>query len=120
MLQVFFALSVALLGLMAYLIPDWRYLTISSALPTIFGFFIINMIPESPRWLATQGRYDEAEAILLKISVENGSGNQRVTLRRGKGTTKGGSRGQSYGILDFFKQRHLCYNPCNDHKLVCK
>lgn len=108
MLQVFFAIAVALLGLMAYLIPNWRYLTIASALPTTFGFFIVKTIPESPRWLATQGRYDEAEAILSKISVENGSGNKHVTLRREKGTAKGGSTGRSYGIIDLFLNRSTC------------
>lgn len=108
MFQVFFATGVALLGLMAYLIPDWQHLTIASALPTIFGCFIVSTIPESPRWLATQGRYDEAEAILLKISVENGLGNKRLSLRRSKSASKGSSPVRSYGILDLFLNRSTC------------
>ena len=108
MLQVFFAVSIALLGLMAYLIPSWRHLTIASALPSIFGLFIVNTIPESPRWLASQGRYDEAEAILKKISKENGFGNKQVSLRRAKSTSKPGSSARTYGILDLFTNSTTC------------
>lgn len=108
MLQVFFAISVALLGLMAYLIPSWRHLTIASALPAVFGLFIVNTIPESPRWLASQGRYDEAEAVLKKISMENGFGNKHVSLRRAKSTSKSGSSVRSYGILDLFTNIGTC------------
>lgn len=108
MLQVFFAISVALLGLMAYLIPSWRHLTIASALPAVFGLFIVNTIPESPRWLASQGRYDEAEAVLKKISMENGFGNKHVSLRRAKSTSKSGSSVRSYGILDLFTNISTC------------
>ena len=36
MIQVFFALAVASLGVLAYLIPDWRNLTTATSLPTIF------------------------------------------------------------------------------------
>ncbi|KAJ7380520.1 hypothetical protein OS493_008985 [Desmophyllum pertusum] len=108
MLQVFFAISVALLGLMAYLIPYWQHLTIASALPAVFGLFIVDIIPESPRWLACQGRNDEAEAILLKISMENGFGNKHVSLRRSKSTSKSSSSVQSYGILDLFTNSSTC------------
>lgn len=98
----------ALLGLMAYLIPSWRYLTIASALPSIFGIFIVGTIPESPRWLASQGRYDEAEAILKKISKENGLGNKYVSLQRSKSTSKAGPSVRSYGILDLFRNSTTC------------
>ena len=44
MMQVFFALSIALLGFLAYLIRDWRNLTIAASLPTIFALLIINHV----------------------------------------------------------------------------
>lgn len=108
MVQIFFALAVASLGVLAYLIPDWRLLTIATSLPTIFGLLIMNQIPESPRWLASQGRYDEAEAILQKMASENGFGNKHVTLRLSKLTSKAGSSVRSYGILDLFTNRSTC------------
>ena len=94
---------------MAYLIPSWRYLTVASALPSVLGIFIVNIITESPRWLASQGRYDEAEAILMKISRENGLGNKHVSLRRSsKSTSKSGPSVRSYGILDLFTNSTTC------------
>ena len=108
MIQVFFALAVASLGVLAYLIPDWRNLTTATSLPTIFGFLIINQVPESPRWLASQGRYDEAEAILRNVASVNGSVNKHVSLRRSKSASKAGSPTRSYGILDLFTNRSTC------------
>ena len=108
MMQVFFALSIALLGFLAYLIRDWRNLTIAASLPTIFALLIINHVAESPRWLASQGKYDEAEAILLKMAKENGGISKPVSLRRSKLTSKAGIPMQSYGIFDLFTNRRTC------------
>lgn len=106
--QIFFAFAVASLGILAYLIPDWRKLTIATSLPTIFGLLIINQVPESPRWLASQGRYEEAEASLQKMALENGCGSKHVSLRRSKSASKTGSQVKSYGILDLFRNRSTC------------
>ena len=46
----------------------WRWMFWSGALPAVFFFILIFMIPESPRWLAMQGFYDKAEGILSKIA----------------------------------------------------
>lgn len=105
-MQIFFALAVTSLGLLAYFIPDWRKLTITTSLPTIFGLLIINQVPESPRWLASQGRYDKAEAILQKMAIANGFSNKQVSLKRSKLTSKvAGQLVKSYGILDLFTNR---------------
>ncbi|XP_068751499.1 solute carrier family 22 member 15-like [Montipora capricornis] len=107
MLQIFFALGVASLGLLAYLVPDWRNLTIATSVPTIFGFFILNQVTESPRWLASQGRYEEAEAILQRMASQNGlSATKQVSLRRTKMSSKTGASSRSYGILDLFTNRN--------------
>ena len=46
----------------------WRWMFWSGALPAVFFFILIFIIPESPRWLAMQGFYDKAEGILSKIA----------------------------------------------------
>jgi MFS family permease len=57
-----------------YLLEDygWRYLTGAAALPTLilamFGYFYI---PESPRWLVSQGRYKEAEEVMKTAAIIN-------------------------------------------------
>jgi len=106
--QIFFAFAVASLGILAYLIPDWRKLTIATSLPTIFGLLIINQVPESPRWLASQGRYEEAEVSLQKMALENGCGSKHVSLQRSKSASKTGSPVKSCGILDLFRNRSTC------------
>ncbi|KAL5838369.1 hypothetical protein ACOSQ3_015538 [Xanthoceras sorbifolium] len=47
---------------------NWRLMLGLAAIPAIaVGFGVIAM-PESPRWLVTQGRLDEAKRVLIKVS----------------------------------------------------
>lgn len=45
----------------------WRYMFWAGAIPSIAFFALILIIPESPRWLASQYKYDKAESIFSKI-----------------------------------------------------
>ncbi|XP_066986623.1 organic cation transporter protein-like isoform X1 [Macrobrachium rosenbergii] len=56
----------------AYLIRPWRWLQVAYTFPTIFFFSFYWLIPESPRWLISQGRFDEAAEILTKAAKVNG------------------------------------------------
>ena len=46
---------------------NWRWMFAIEALPAGLFFIALFLVPESPRWLAKQGRYDNAHAILAKI-----------------------------------------------------
>ena len=49
---------------------NWRWMLGVETLPAILYLVALLFVPESPRWLAMQGRDDEARAILAKVSNE--------------------------------------------------
>lgn len=55
----------------AYFIRDWHYLQLALSLPSIILISYYWLVPESPRWLFTVGRIDEASAILEKSARMN-------------------------------------------------
>ncbi|XP_050391200.2 organic cation transporter protein [Patella vulgata] len=61
-----------LLGLLAYFIRDWKNLTLVTSVPNIVFISYWWLLPESPRWLLSKGRYKEAEAIIRKAAKVNG------------------------------------------------
>ena len=48
----------------------WRYMLAVAALPAIALFVGMMSMPESPRWLISKGRHDEALAVLLQVRSE--------------------------------------------------
>lgn len=46
---------------------NWRWMFASGAVPAAVFLVALVRVPESPRWLAKQGRFDEALAILSRI-----------------------------------------------------
>jgi len=61
-------LTLALLG---YLIRSWRWLTLAISLPSMSALLMIWLVPESPRWLLSKGRLEEAEKIIRSAAAEN-------------------------------------------------
>jgi putative MFS transporter len=56
----------------ALVVPQigWQWLFIIGACPALIVVFMQRMLPESPRWLATKGRYAEADAVVSMIERE--------------------------------------------------
>ncbi|XP_075410211.1 solute carrier family 22 member 7 isoform X2 [Tenrec ecaudatus] len=64
--------GVMLLALVGYLIRDWRWLLLAVTLPCAPGILSLWWVPESARWLLTQGRVEEAHRYLLHCAKLNG------------------------------------------------
>ncbi|KAL0593469.1 Solute carrier family 22 member 13 [Plecturocebus cupreus] len=62
--------QMALAGL-AYGFRNWRLLQITGAAPGLLLFFYFWVLPESARWLLTQGRIDEAKHLIQKAASVN-------------------------------------------------
>jgi len=51
-------------------IDGWRWVVMIGAMAAVFVWWIRRALPESPRWLAQQGRYDEADRILSRLESD--------------------------------------------------
>lgn len=63
----------SIIAIEAYFIRDWKLLQLVSHVPILLVTLLWFLIPESPRWLLTHGRVNEARNIINKISIENKS-----------------------------------------------
>jgi len=57
-----------------YIIPwlGWQWAFVAGALPAFYIWVVRRSMPESPRWLAVNGRMEEAEAIVSEIERQVG------------------------------------------------
>jgi MFS transporter, putative metabolite:H+ symporter len=79
LLEGFWPLGFIVSGLLSYVVlsaADWHWVFILQAIPALFVLVIRRYVPESPRWLASNGQSDRAEATIREIE-------QKVSARIG-------------------------------------
>ena len=59
----------------------WRWMFGLTAVPSVLFFLGMFLVPESPRWLAKNGKPDAAQKILTKIGGENYSAGAMAEIR---------------------------------------
>ncbi|XP_059057314.1 organic cation transporter protein-like isoform X2 [Achroia grisella] len=69
----FFPLPLAyiIVSLLSLVLPNWRDLTLSLSIPGCVLLVLWFVLPESPRWLLSMGRTQEAKTILIKAAKFN-------------------------------------------------
>ncbi|KAJ8276709.1 hypothetical protein COCON_G00084610 [Conger conger] len=109
-ITIFFVIGYMLLPLAAYFIRDWRMLLIAINVPGLFYFPLWRLIPESPRWLLSQGRVEEAEAILRGAAKKNGVTAPEVIFRALQGLPKVENKTESRNnVCDLVKSKNICW-----------
>jgi MFS transporter, putative metabolite:H+ symporter len=77
--QVLFSVGLLAVAIVSvYVVPHWgwQWMFIIGAVPALLAIPLRTLLPESPRWLASQGRYDEADRALAGI--------EQIAAREGK------------------------------------
>lgn len=70
--QVLFSIGLLFVAIVSvYVVPHWgwRWMFIIGAIPALIAIPMRSVLPESPRWLASQGRNDEADQALSRIET---------------------------------------------------
>lgn len=72
MQQLMFPIGLTTVGLVGvFVVPllGWQWLFVLGGLPVLLALPMIRVLPESPRWLASRGRDDEADRVLTRIEA---------------------------------------------------
>ena len=64
----------------AWLIRDEFWIQIALAVPSFVLMLLSGLIPESPRWLLSRGKVEEAKKILLRAAETNGNAGMAVEV----------------------------------------
>jgi len=100
------AVGQVLFPLVGWLIASWKPIKVVSVAPLALFFFTWRMLPESPRWLVTKGRTQDAVDILTKIAETNNvrpPGDLKVRVEKLSAATKE----ESLGYLSLFSSKVL-------------
>ncbi|XP_018423437.1 PREDICTED: solute carrier family 22 member 7-like [Nanorana parkeri] len=97
------------LALLAYLLRDWRWLTVAINAPLFLAIITIWWIPESARWLLTKGRAKKAEAVLMRCAAVNGCNLDafRKNSESIQALAEAGPSSQTYSYIDLFRTPRL-------------
>jgi len=60
---------------------SWRWMFGSALLPSVALFLLLLPMPETPRWLAEQGRFDEADKILTRINGRRQASSEMAEIK---------------------------------------
>lgn len=68
----FYTFGIMMLAGVTYLVPNWVEMNLYTSVPFLLYFLYLFVMPESPRWLLAQGKFNEALNILEVMARFNG------------------------------------------------
>lgn len=98
-------LGICILPGVAYLTRDWVLMTLIPCLAALPLYSMWKVVPESPRWLLSKGRYQDAYDVMANIAIVNGRDvpadlmQQLVSLNREKTAKSNRSPSISSAVL---------------------
>ncbi|XP_051023228.1 solute carrier family 22 member 5-like [Acomys russatus] len=104
---IFYAFGFMVLPLFAYFIRDWRKLLMAITMPGVLCGVLWWFIPESPRWLVSQGRIKEAEVIIRKAAKINRIAAPSTIFNPSELQDLNSKRPQSHHIYDLIRTRNI-------------
>uniref|UniRef100_A0A3Q2PE39 Solute carrier family 22 member 21 n=1 Tax=Fundulus heteroclitus TaxID=8078 RepID=A0A3Q2PE39_FUNHE len=102
--SLFFAVGYMLLPLLAFFMRDWRQLQVGFMLAGCLSLPLFWFIPESPRWLLSQGRIEEAEVIIQNAAKINNIEPPAVIFRPLKVRTE---ETKAHNIFDLLRSPNI-------------
>lgn len=110
-IAIFFTFAACILPWIAYFLADWRMTCIATSVPLVLVVMTPWLIPESARWLVSQGQVDRAIEILGKFERINGTKVPDDIYKRFRETCaricKEEEADKTYSVLDLFKTPRL-------------
>lgn len=107
--QIPFNLGHLILPAFGYYLRDWNTFQLAISLPSIIFLSYYFLLPESPRWLLTAGRTEEAIKILETAAKRNGLPTENITTATRKMVEDISSKGEGQAsFLDLFSTRRMC------------
>ncbi|XP_063632714.1 solute carrier family 22 member 13-like [Cydia splendana] len=110
-IAVYFTFAACLLPWIALGVADWRVYTLVISVPLVLAVFTPCLVPESARWLISQGRIEESIKILQKCGKVNGKKLPDEIIKEFRETAaelaKSEQETKNYSALDLFKSPRL-------------
>jgi len=88
----------------------WRWMLASGVVPCALFLLLVPFMPESPRWLALNGKTERARQVLTRLS--NAQHAERLLHEILSSTEPGGSHTQQRGILRDARARYILLIGC--------
>ncbi|VDM38107.1 unnamed protein product [Toxocara canis] len=110
MIDVFFGVAMTLLGVLAMVIRRWRQLTFFCNAPFVILFVYYFLLPESPRWLVSVGKFAEAKQIIARIAKVNGRNDidiDELIIRLRSNRRNSATDINRHNVYDLFKTPNL-------------